>query len=94
MTREMVKVTLYENGKYTVEDVSSDYITQRLYGVKDGVHTEIYYCPKKNWKKYLLKLASTTEIDKQIAKLKKQRQKMIALIIELTEQLSKSEDKE
>ena len=84
MKREIVKVTLCANGRYTVEDVSPDYVTQRLYGIRDGVHMDIYYCPKKSWKKYLLKLLSTTEIDKQIAELKKKKQKMI----ELREQLN------
>jgi len=88
MTREMVEVALYENGRYTVKDVSSDHATQRLYGVSDGVEVDIYYCPKKNWKKYLLKLASTTEIDKQIAKLKKQRQKIIEIRERLKSELS------
>ncbi len=50
MKREMVKVTLYENGRYTVEDVPSDYATQKLCGVKDGMHVDIYHCLKKNWK--------------------------------------------
>ena len=92
MTREMVKVTLYENGRYTVEDISSDYATQRLYGTSDGMHVDVYYCLKKNWKKYLLKLVSTTEIDRKIAELKKQRQKMIELRERLNSEVSESEE--
>ncbi len=94
MKREMVKVKLYENGTYTVEDISSEYGTQRLCGISNGMNVEIYYCLKKNWKKYLLKLASTTKIDKQIAELKKQRQKIIELRERLNSELSESEGKE
>lgn len=94
MPREMVEVALYANGKYTVEDISSDCATQRLYGIKDGMDVEIYNCPKKNWKKYLLKLASTTKIDKQIAELKKQKQKIIELRERLKREISESEDEE
>ena len=84
MKREMVEVTLYENGKYTVEDIPSHYATQRLWGSSDGMHIDIYHCPKKNWKKYLLKLTSTTDIDKQIAKLKKRKQKILEIRERLT----------
>lgn len=91
MTREMVKVKLYANGKYTVEDAPSDYKIQRLYGVSDGMDVYIYYCPKKSWKKYLLKLLSTTEIDRQIAELTRQRQKIIKLKERLNSELSESE---
>lgn len=93
MKREMVKVTLDENGRYTVDDVSSDYVTQRLWGTKDDMQVDIYYCLKKNWKKYLLKLVSTTEIDRQIAELKKQKQKMIELKEQLNNEVSESEVK-
>ena len=92
MKIEMVKVTLDENGRYTVEDVSSDYTTHRLYGTKDGMQVDIYYCPKKNWKKYLLKLVSTTEIDRQIAELKERKQKMIELRERLNSEISESEE--
>lgn len=91
MTREMVKVMLYENGRYTVEDAPSDYATQRLHGTRDGMHVDIYYCLKKNWKKYLLKLASTAEIDRRIAELKKQKQKIIELRERLIREVSESE---
>ena len=94
MTREMVKVSLYEDGRYTVKDVSSDCVTQRLWGVSDGVDVDIYYCPKKNWKKYLLRLASTKEIDKQISELKKKKQKIIELRELLKSEISESEEEE
>lgn len=93
MKREMVEVTLYANGRYTVEDISSHYRTQRLWGERNGVDVDVYYCPKKSWKKYLLKLLSTTEIDKQIAELKKQKQKIIELRERLNREISESEDK-
>ena len=88
MTREMVEVVLYANGKYTVEDISSDYRTQRLYGVRNYENVDVYHCPKKSWKKYLLKLLSTTEIDRQIAELKKQKQKIIELRERLNSEIS------
>ena len=92
MTREMVKVTLYEDGRYEVKDIPSDCKTQRLYGVSNGMDIDIYHCPKKNWKKYLLKLVSTTEIDKQIAELKKKKQKMVKLIERLNREVLESEE--
>ena len=94
MKREMVKVTLYANGKYTVEDISPDHATKRLCGMKDGMNVDIYYCLKKSWKKYLLRLLSTTEIDRQIAELKRQKQKIIELKERLNSELSESKDKE
>lgn len=92
MTREMVKVTLYANGTYTVKDISFEYRTQRLYGVSDGMDVDIYYCPKKSWKKYLLKLLSTKEIDRQIAELKKQKKKIVELRERIKSEISESEE--
>lgn len=94
MKREMVRVTLYEDGRYTVEPVPSAYATQRMCGTREGVYVDIYYCLKKNWKKYLLKLASTTKIDRQIAELNKRKQKIIELRERLNSELSESEYKE
>lgn len=77
MTREMVRVTLYEDGEYKVENVSPQCITQRLYGNYSGRSVDIYYCKKERWKEYLLKLCDTKDIEKKIKELvqyKKQRE--------------------
>lgn len=73
MKREMVSVTLYESGKYTVKDIEPEYTTQHLCGVDKEGTFERYHCPKRNWKKYLIKLLSTNGIDKEIAELQKRK---------------------
>lgn len=90
MKREMVEVKLYEDGEYTVEDIESDCITQRLWGMESGRTCDIYYCLKKNWKKYLLRLLSVSDIDKQIAELKRNRRKKL----KLKEQISREIERE
>lgn len=87
MKREMVSVVLYEDGTYIVEDIPDYYATQKLYGMRDGKNCKIYHCAKSKWKIYLLKLLSTNDIniDKQIAKLNKQKK----AIMELKEQIKK-----
>jgi len=76
MSREMVRVSLYESGKYTVEDISPHYATQHLLGFDNEGACEIYHCPKRSWKKYLIKLLSTNSIDKEIAELQKKKRNM------------------
>lgn len=57
MKQEMVKLTLYEDGTYKVEDSDPDYKTQRMYGVdKDGRGMDIYYCRKDKWEWYILRV--------------------------------------
>lgn len=73
MKREMVSVTLYESGKYTVKDIEPEYTTQRLVGADEEGIYEKYHCPKRSWKKYLVKLLSTNGIDKEIAELQKKK---------------------
>ena len=75
----MVKVILYEDGTYSVEDIESYYATQELVGWTNGKRMNIYHCPKSQWKKYLFKLLSpeAKDIDKQIEKLNKRKQKII-----------------
>lgn len=73
MKREMVEVTLYEDGTYTVEDADSRYATQRMYGYHNGKRYDSYYCFKSRWKEYLVKLLSTKDIDREIAELKKKK---------------------
>ena len=77
--REMVKVILYEDGTYTVEDVDSSYATQRMYGCRNGKNCDIYYCFKSRWKEYLVRLLSTNDIDRQIDELKKKKRAKEAL---------------
>lgn len=79
MKREMVKVILYEDGTYTVEDTSPNCATQRMWGMRNGKDCDIYYCFKSRWKEYLVRLLSTKDIDREIAELKKQKKAKEAL---------------
>ena len=88
MSREMVRVRLYENGEDTVEDVEPYWATQRLYGYINGKRYDGYNCKKSMWKKYLLKLTSTDDIDKEIAELKRKKKRMEDLRQKLTDELS------
>ena len=81
--REMVAVRLFEDGTYEVNDIDSNYVTQRYYGNR----CDTYYCSKAKWKEYLLKLCSTERIDKQIAELTKRKKKMEKLRIKLEKEL-------
>ncbi len=85
--REMVSVSLYEDGTYDVEDINPEYATVRLYGSKNGKHCDVYYCPKASWKKYLLKLLSTKDIDKKIKELEKQKKKIEKLREKITKEI-------
>ena len=87
--REMVRVSLYEDGNYEVKDVESYHVTQRMWGVYDGKHVDIYYCLKSKWKYYLLKLLSTNDIDKQIAELKKKKRMMEKLRDKIAKEIEK-----
>lgn len=87
MSKEMVSVRLYEDGTYDVKDIESYYATQRLCGSYNGKHCEIYYCPKASWKKYLLKLLSTKDIDKEIKELEKQKKKIERLREKITKEI-------
>ena len=73
MTREMVKVILYEDGEYEVIEADSNHTTQPMEGIYGNRYCEIYYCPKDKWKCYLLKLLSTKDIDDEIKELKKKK---------------------
>lgn len=88
--REMVKVYLYENGNYKVENIQSYYATQKLFGSDNKGSYEAYYCLKNKWKVYLLKLINTEkiEIDKEIARLKNQKQQMEKLREKLKKELA------
>ena len=74
MTREMVEVILYENGEYEVRGANTHHATQHMVGMGNKGRFESYYCPKNEWKHYLLQMAiSTKDIDEKIKKLKKQK---------------------
>ena len=73
MLDEMVKVILYENGEYEVNEADPHRATQHMVGMGNKGRFELYYCPKDKWKHYLLKLLSTESIDKEIEELKKQK---------------------
>jgi len=85
--REMVRVCLYENGDYKVENIGSNYATQKLYGSDSKGSYKMYHCLKNKWKVYLLKLIDTKKIDKEIAKLKKRKQQMEMLRKKLEKEL-------
>ena len=79
MIREMVRLALYEDGTYKVEDADPDQATQRLYGVdKDGRDVDVYYCRKDKWEWYLSKLLNSRvkDIDKEIKKLQRNKKEM------------------
>lgn len=71
--REMVEVVLYENGEYEVNGADPHHAIQSMVGMDSKGRFESYYCPKNEWKHYLLKLLSTKEIDEKINELKKQK---------------------
>lgn len=88
-TREMVEVILYEDGHYEVNDIESDYATQRLCGNYNDQHVDIYYCKKNKWKMYLLKLLSTNEIDEQIKELQKKKERINDLRQKIVREINK-----
>ena len=83
----MVEVIFCEDGTYEVQDIDSHYRTQRLSGSYKGKSCEVYYCQKASWKKYLLKLISTNEIDKEIKELKKRKKKIEKLRARIEKEL-------
>ena len=94
MSREMVSVTLYESGKYTVKDIEPEYTTQRLGGGDEEGLFKRYHCPKRSWKKYLIKLLSTNGIDKEIAELQKKKRNIERLKSKILKEInSEKEDR-
>jgi len=87
MKREMVEVTLYEDGTYTVEDIDSCYATQKLWGWRNDQKCESYHCLKSRWKDYLVKLLNTKDIDQEIAELKKKKRAKEALKARLLKEI-------
>lgn len=87
MKREMVRVTLYEDGTYTVEDIDYHCATQRLYGFQHGMECNIYHCFKSRWKEYLVKLLSTKDIDRKIAELRKQKKAREELKVKILKEI-------
>jgi hypothetical protein len=73
MTREMVEVVLYENVEYEVNGADPHHAIQSMVGMDNKGRFKSYYCPKDEWKHYLLKLLSTKDIDWKIEKLKEQK---------------------
>lgn len=88
MSREMVRVCLYEDGTYEVKDIESYWATQKLYGICDKGSYRAYNCLKGKWKYYLLKLLDTAEIDKEIEKLQKCKRNVEKSRKKITEELS------
>lgn len=83
----MVKVILYKSGKYEVTKADSCYATQRMAGVNRKGPFKMYYCPKDEWKYYLLDLLSTDDIDNEIRRLKKQKKAKEELKVKIKKEL-------
>ena len=95
MIREMVRIALYEDGTYKVEDTDPDYATQRMYGVdKDGRDVDVYYCRKDKWEWYLSKLLNSKvkDIDKEIKKLQRNKKDMEELKNEVLKNLEEAKN--
>lgn len=86
-TREMVQVVLYEDGTYEVNDIEPYYATQQLVGYKNGKNCKMYNCLKRNWKKYLMKLLDTKDIEKQIQELQRRKKNLDILRSQIAQEL-------
>jgi hypothetical protein len=73
MSIEMVEVVLYENGECVVRGANPLHAIQSMVGMDNRGRFESYYCPKDEWKHYLLKLLCTKDIDAKIEKLNEQK---------------------
>jgi hypothetical protein len=87
MTREMVQVVLYENGEYEVWGANQHHATQHMVGMGNKGRFELYFCPKDEWKHYLLILLSTNRIDEKIEKLKEQKKAREELAAKIKKEL-------
>lgn len=87
MSREMVRVRLYEDGTYEIEDIESYWATQRLGGCCSKGFYQEYHCLKGRWKYYLLKLFDTAKIDKEIKELQKRKRDMQKLKSKISKEL-------
>ena len=86
-TREMVQVVLYEDGTYEVNDIEPYYATQKLVGYKNGKNCEMYNCLKRNWKKCLMMLLDTKDIEKQILELQRHKKSLDSLRSQIAKEL-------
>jgi hypothetical protein len=87
MAREMVEVVLYEDGTYEVNGADSHHAIQSMVGRDIKGLFEIYYCPKDEWKRYLLLLLSTNRIDEKIEKLKERKKTREELAAKIKKEL-------
>jgi hypothetical protein len=83
----MVKVILYKNGEYEVREADPRHATQRMAGVNPKGSFKMYYCPKDEWKYYLLDLLSTDDIDEEIRRLKKQKKAKEELRVKIKKEI-------
>lgn len=81
--REMVCVSLYEDGYYEVKDIESCYSTQMCYFVKQKESGECkkgieYFCQKDKQDLYLKKLADRMlkDVEKEISKVQKKKRRV------------------
>jgi hypothetical protein len=88
MAREMVEVVLYENGEYEVNGADPHHVTMHMVGMGNKGRFESYYCPKNEWKHYLLQMViSTKDIDWKIEKLKEQKKAREELAAKIKKEL-------
>lgn len=87
MLDEMVRVILYEDGDYEVHEADPHHATQHMVGMSSKGRHELYYCPKDEWKHYLLELLSTKDIDEEIEELKKQKKAKEELKVKIKEEI-------
>lgn len=92
--REMVKVVLWEDGTYEVEDTYPNLGTQKMYKYdgKTGRSAKLYICKKDKWKYYLMKLLSTKDIDDKIRELNKKKKAMEQLKRKIAKEIKESEN--
>lgn len=64
--RQMVRVAIFYDGTYIVDDIDSNYATQKLYGWFNGQSCIMYHCLKDKQKLYLKR--GVKEISKQCDK--------------------------
>ena len=87
--QEMVRVKVYGDGTYAVEDIDPECATQKLVGFDDKGFYNCYNCPKGNYERYLLRLLVTEEIDSKIADLEEAKRRIIRTREEIKKELKK-----
>lgn len=79
---EMVAVILYKDGTWEIEDIDSNYETQKLYGFKGGRSCDIYHC-KKGKEYYYIDIMMKELIEENKNKIKELKNKNKILLEQL-----------